>query len=252
MAKYIEFVGVPGVGKTTTYDALKARWSDSENWVPYELLGSEETLYKQGVREQLILYLVKLIKPQLLSRLTKKRTAIEQPFRISPELLELFWQNIAKSKHATGEDLRFYGVNYIRSIFEKIQHVLEEPTHKFCIIDEGLIHNLNYFLKNTQSYNLNQEVEKALDLIDLPAAIIYFEGDVTTVVDRTVQRGNFRIRDKSLTAEQLVKSREEALCEKNIYIEVIREKGIPVLTLNAADSVYEKVNKIKDFIYSLS
>ncbi|WP_010232531.1 hypothetical protein [Gillisia marina] len=163
----------------------------------------------------------------------------------------MFWQTISKRKNIKGEELRFYGANYIRAILEKIQKVREETSDKFFLLDEGLIHNLNYFTPNGSTSGFKLQVSEILSLMDLPNAIIYFDGDVTTIVERTMERGNLRINDKFLTPQELINSRLESIKEKSMYINAVKSKNIPVLSLDANDSVRDKSDKIISFINNL-
>jgi len=64
-------------------------------------------------------------------------------------------------------------------------------------------------------------------------------------------RGNLRIRDKFLTHQELINSRRESIKEKEVYIEVLKSMNIPVLSLDANDSVKVKSNRIISFINEL-
>lgn len=251
MAKYVEFVGVPGVGKSTTYEYLRSSYVNNSKWIPYEELCKNDYLRGKGIKEFLITSLIKRIKPSALSKKSHDRNVLNKAINKNPELIELFWQTISKCENINGEELRFYGVNYIRAILEKIQNIREESSDKYCIIDEGLIHNINYFTANVPSSELELQVSEILSFMDLPSAVIYFNGDVTTIVKRTVERGSLRLRDKSLTIEELLNSRKESIKEKCIYINAVKSKNIPVLSLDTKDTVKNNSNRIISFINGL-
>ncbi|WP_010232532.1 hypothetical protein [Gillisia marina] len=59
MAKYIEFVGVPGVGKSTTYEFLKTTQVKDSKWLPYEELYKNKYNDKKGIKELLVNFLIK-------------------------------------------------------------------------------------------------------------------------------------------------------------------------------------------------
>jgi len=251
MAKYIEFVGVPGVGKSTTYEFLKTSYVKTSNWIPYEELCKNKYKYRKGIKEFLISFLINKIRPNALSKKGHDRIVLNKAIKKNPELIELFWQTIFKCENINGEELRFYGVNYIRAILEKIQNIKEETSDKYCIVDEGLIHNINYFIPDTSASQIELQVSKILSLMDLPNAIIYFYGDASTIVKRTIERGSLRLRDKFLTPEELLKSRRKSIKEKSIYIDAVKSRNIPVLSLDTNDSLKNNSSRIISFINGL-
>lgn len=251
MARYIEFVGVPGVGKSTTYEFLKTKYAKGSKWVPYEELCKSKYDDRKGIKEFIIAYLIKKIKPNELSKISPDRVVLNKAIENNPELIKLFWNNISKIENINGEDLRFYGVNYIRAILEKFQRINQETSDKYCLVDEGLIHNINYFTTSASDPGFYKQVSNILSIIDLPQAVIYFNGDIKTIVKRTLDRGNLRIRDKFLTHQELVNSRRKSIKEKEVYMEVVKSINIPVLSLDANDSVKVKSNSIISFINEL-
>lgn len=251
MAKYIEFVGVPGVGKSTTYEFLKRKYVENSNWIPYEELCKSKNEPRKGIKEIVISYLITKIKPNALSKISHDRVFLNKAIENNPELIELFWKSISKVENINGEELRFYGVNYIRSILEKIERVKEKNSPKYGIVDEGLIHNLKYFITPIPDQEFTVQVSNILRLIYLPQAVIYFTGDPEIIVKRTLERGNLRIRDKSLTHQELINSKRETLKEKEVYLEVVRSKNIPILSLDAKDSVEVKSSSIISFLNEL-
>lgn len=251
MAKYIEFVGVPGVGKSTTYEFLKTKYVKNSNWIPYEELCNRSDEHRKGIKELAIRYLIKKIKPNALSKIAPDRIVLNKAINNNPKLIELFWKKIPGIENNNGEELRFYGVNYMSSILEKIERVKEEISNKYCIVDEGLIHNIKYFTGPISDWEFTRQVSYILSLMDLPQAVIYFNGDPETIVNRTLDRGNLRLRDKFLTHQELLKSRMETIHEKGMYIDAVKLRNIPVLTLDANESVKVKSNKILSFINSL-
>lgn len=250
MAKYIEFIGVPGVGKSTTYEFLKTKYVENSSWIPYEELCKSRNEYRKGIKELIVSYLIKKIKPNALAKMSHDRVILNNAIENNPELIELFWNTIPKIENINGEELRFYGVNYIRSVLEKIERVKEINSTKYCIVDEGLIHNIEYFITPIPDQEFLQ-VSNFLNLIYLPRAVVYFNGNPEIIVRRTLDRGSLRIRDKFLTHQELVNSRKKSMKKKEVYMEVVKSRNIPVLSLDVKDSVKLKSNSIISFINEL-
>lgn len=248
MGNYIEFIGVPGVGKSTTYKFLK-NYSNEELWIPYEKLRKLGETTDKSLKNSVLRYLIKQIRPNEVKRSGLNRTFLNNAVNEHPKLVELFWKTIPNINDKNGEELKFYGVEYIQNILEKIQFIKEYQTEKLCLVDEGLLHNLGYFTPDNGE-NSETLIKKMLDYIYLPKAVIYFTGDVHVIVDRTISRGNPRLRDKNLTHAQLIDSRLDAIKEKEQCIKAI-ENLIPVLYLDAMESLDLKAEKIRSFINEL-
>jgi len=186
MANYIEFIGVPGVGKSTTYEFLKNKYEKDSKWIPYEELCKRKYNDRKGIKEFVISYLIKKIRPNALTKISPDRVILNKAIENNPELIELFWNTISKIENINGEELRFYGANYIRAILEKFQRIKEETSDKYCLVDEGLLHNINYFTTSISDPEFYKKVSNVLSLIELPKAVIYFNGDINTIVNRTL------------------------------------------------------------------
>ena len=249
-------MGVPGVGKSTTYDFLRTKFVNDANWILYEeLCGSKP---KRGVRDAIKYTIKKIVKPNglppLIPEVHRDKNVFNKFVGSNPELIELFWQAVQKDKNIYGRDLRFHAVEYIMQIFEKIQHVTERASDKYCIIDEGLIYNVNYFVESGTSDPIyERQVSAAIDAMVLPAGVVHFGGDIDTIIDRTLNRANHirRPRDEYLSPPELNESRAMALKEKQLYIEAVKSKNVPVLCLECNESVPDKSQKIMSFVNQL-
>lgn len=245
MAEYIELIGVPGVGKTTTYNFLRGKAAKNPDWILYEDLlkykNPNGKKFKAVLKEHIVRFTG-------LNGIAPNMNTLERYFKSNPQLMELFWKKISKNEKNQGKDLRFYGVNYIMAVLEKIQNIKDVKLTKYCILDEGLVHNINYFTTHTS--NLKQ-ISTVLDVMDLPKAVIYFDGQVDTIIDRTLKREKLRPRDESLSSQELINSRLKSIHEKELYIEAVKLRSIPVLKLDAMDSVMLKSESIQSFIQTL-
>lgn len=250
MGKYIEFIGVPGVGKSTTYRFLKNKYKKDELWIPFEKLRKLDENAPKSIKKSVLRYLIKQIVPNEVKKNSHNRIYLNKAVKEHQKLLNLFWNSIPYIDDNDGEELKFYGVEYIQNILEKIQLIKDNQTEKLCLVDEGLLHNLRYF-KPTSGEISEASLLTVLNYIYLPKAVIYFTGDVNVIVDRTISRGNPRLRDKNLTHAQLIDSRLDAIKEKEQCIKAIENLRIPVLYLDAMESLDLKAEKIRDFIYEL-
>lgn len=254
MAKYIELVGAPGVGKSTTYEYLKKLKGEKDNWVLFEEEYQNGTVSKLPFSALLKLAIKRFIGLVTLNpkfRIQYNHDVLEAFRQQNPELVELFWQTLMHKYHDVyGKDLRFHAISYMMHIFQKVQTVKELTSDKCYVMDEGLVLNMNYFY---QSHQVDKNhLSGLLDKIYLPSGIVFFDGDIDTVIERTLSRGKLIVRDENLSLEQIRKSREDILLEKKTFVKAIEGKNIPVLHLAASSSAASKAEEIVTFIDSLS
>lgn len=246
MAKYIEFIGVSGVGKSTTYNSL-TRYPNNSHYILCENLDTRKITFKQAFKSSLQT-ITSLEQPPLPGPDWK---IIDRFCLNNPELVDLFWSNFSPLRKINVKDSRFHAVAYILKIMEKLQRVFDHPTDKFVLVDEGLIHNLNYFINSSLPNGYSEQINKATDLITLPAGVVYFSGDIQTVIERTSGREKINYRDNGLSSQELRDLREESIKEKETFIEAVVARNIPVLTLECKDSVPKKSEKIVGFVNHL-
>lgn len=250
MASYIEIVGVQGLGKTTMYRYLRMKFRKNVNWILYEDLCKNKYRYKSGIGDFIRWHIQRLRNPGLIPKIPHNRNVLLRFIENNPELLEFFWKVIEEKTSNKEKDLRFYKINYIREIMEKIQNVEDENTSRFCLIDEGLIHNLNYFTSRSTTVEIEEQIVKTLDLIPLPVAVIYFDCDDETLIART--RSHIMPRGKFHIEKELTESPMEAIREKEKIVNAVRLKGVPVLSLDARLPLERKFEKIEVFIRQFS
>ncbi|MBT0812299.1 hypothetical protein KIH41_13520 [Litoribacter ruber] len=248
MAKYVEFIGVSGVGKSTTYRYLFKNYKTSLPWIPYEELCKDQYHHTNSFKNFLEYRLYKLYKPNHIPRIPHNQESLNKFVNQNREFLENFWNTMYNCKEDV--NLRFYKTNYIRDIIEKIQNVKDSAYKKYCIIDEGLIHNLNYFI-NPRIPPTETEVERLLNLIELPDGIVYFKGEIDNIMSRTMNRGSLRAGEKNLSSEDLVLKKTQSIKEKSLFIDCIKKSQIPILTVHAQDSISTKADKIMEFLSTL-
>lgn len=249
--EYIEFIGVSGIGKSTTYRYLGKKYRNSSKWILFHEL-SKNTYYKNMASLEFILRAI--FKPRTLPRLAFDWDRLEKFIADHPALLDRFWQSQPMNGWKNGKDLRFQVVPYILGIMEKIQTIDECKTDKLCIVDEGMVHNLNYFTSCTSpasEKDYRNQLAELLDLIELPTAVVHFSGNVDTVVDRTFTRGKLKPRDRNLNPGELRESRLRSMVEKQLIVDVIGERNIPVLRLETEESISVNSEKISSFIEGL-
>lgn len=250
--EYIEFIGASGIGKSTTYRFMGKKYRNSTRWVLFHDL-STTTNHRRNIN-YLEFVLRAVFKSRTLPRLAFDWDCLENFIADHPALLDRFWKSLPDNGSKNGKDLRFQAVQYILGIMEKIQIIDNKKSDKFCIVDEGLIHNLNYFTSCTSiasEIDYQNQLKELFNLIKLPIAVIHFSGSVDTVVNRTLTRGKIKPRDRNLGLMELREFRKRSMIEKQIIVDSIAQRNIPVLRLDSEESVSVKSQRIISFIEDL-
>lgn len=255
MAKYIELVGVPGIGKTTTYKYLKNIQSENDNWKLLEDIFRKPPPEKAGFKHKL-----KNILKNLLGLPTTYKVKVVHDNKVlddfmtqNEDLINIFWEvTMTKNQNIDGKDLRFHSVYYMMMIFENLQAIKTLSSNKCYILDEGLILNLNYFTNEALEENLDSQISRVLDKIYLPVGLVLFEGDVETVIERTINRGKLKPRDQNMSEDMMRKSRNATACEKRNFVNAVQARNVPVLRINAKNAVESNAKEIARFAESLA
>lgn len=245
MAGIIEFMGVSGVGKSTTYNYLRSKNPGKSGWLLHDQLWKEQHSIKKNFKKAWKRYIKDILNTSPTSHFSSSGDYLKKFIYANRELNDRFWQTLYEKERKNGQELRFHEVEYIRYLFEKIQRVREYRTNSLCIIDEGLIHNLNYFTPETTN---SENISAILDLFDPPEAVIFFCGELDTVMERLSNRGKVIKRDRELNEEEILESRKKSILEKNITLEVLQKRNIPVLQLDAQESISNKSKLIISFL----
>lgn len=255
MARYIELVGVPGVGKTSTYKYLKNIQTNNDNWKLLEDIFRDALPKQVGFKQK-----IKTIAKGLLGLPTTPKVRIAHDNKVlfdfmaqNEELIEIFWDvTLTKNQNYYGKDLRFTTVSYMMSVFKNLQAIKDQDSKKCFILDEGIILNLAHFTNGAVEEPLDNQISNILDKIYLPSGIAFFEGDLDTVLERTKIRGKLKVEDENMSEEMIRKSREETAWERRKYVGAAEARGIPVLRLNARDSIESKAKEIANFAGSIA
>jgi len=254
MARYIELVGVPGVGKTSTYKYLKNIQTKDDNW---RLL---EDIFRDSLPKQVgIKHRIKTLAKGLLGLPTVPKVKIAHDNKVlfdfmaqNEEVVEIFWDiTMTKNQNIYGKDLRFTTVSYMMSVFKNLQAIKDQNSKNCFLLDEGIILNMAHFTNEALDEPLDSQISHILDNIYLPSGIVFFEGDLDTVIERTKIRGKLKVEDENMSEKMIRESREKTAWERRQYVSAVEARGIPVLRLNAKDSIESKAKEIAKFADSI-
>jgi len=246
MAKIVELSGPPGVGKTTIYREIKARWKKNNNWIPGSYLCPHPDLSFQYFR-MFLSYLPKKLKGKAGGtfydvKMAARRRFVEQ----YPEYMDACWHDlIVKQKKAfNGLDLRLKKAELLGGQIETFQFLRESTTTKTAILEEGLVHLLDVL----SFCDTIEEIVQIVDVMPLPDALIYIKTDVSENVRRVMQRGDYISLHTSLDSNQLQNITRRSQQRRELINQVLEARGIPILHINAKVSIKENADQIIAFI----
>ena len=236
--RIIEFIGPPGIGKTTLHNALCRQWTSKCNWVFPEYLfsgWSSRTSFKFWANYHLRKFLSKPV----------KSVPVEYGLKYienNRPLAEFLWNHIsgkaAYDAHEIGK--RFRSAYFLFNNFSKYQAIWDAQYNKPCLIDEGLLEKSFLILEDEQA--IVDLIEEYLPLIPLPHAVVYLNTpDTGAIVDRLMHRPKVIASHMGKNRAQLEKDIERWQFYFNIIINQLKELNIPVYFIDGLKPVDEKI-----------
>lgn len=218
---YVEFVGVPGVGKTTLYEnvfkKVKRNWRDI-----HEL----------------------------------QRIFMEHTNGIAAES-QLCYQELAQHKMQFVGSCDYNGidqmklVNYFHSVLieDSLVHLFNNDYN--IISDEGIIHNFGEGILALSKSNKN-EFERLIR----KRAVVFCQASAEIVAKRILEReektGRLLPQHKLDSFEELVSLQKKSLNQKNQVIGFLSKYDIPFLSIDTSNPMTENVEQVVKFLTELT
>jgi thymidylate kinase len=251
MADFIELSGTAGSGKTTLYRELSKRWDKKCNWVPAHHLLPKKTgdgnafknLLKR-LRSFVAWHRSNLDSVQMIE-------AAERFTQENPELVALFWDNIYHKQRESlnGIDQRFDKANFLFSLIQKQQILTEHRTQRIPIVDEGPTKIIDVLSNTTIPWHLDkEEIERCLQLLPLPKAVIYLQTDADLTVRRILGRKHVIRAHKNLSEQQLKDFVVESHYRKRFVNDLLQARKTEILYLDSEASPSANAEKAIAFI----
>lgn len=266
MATIIDIIGSSGVGKTTFVNSLcccpLAKKKDTSiitevqalrrlrPWVPKQL----RTLIQQWnfstpPTSQFFRFLwLFYIFPESKEYWNAITQANVEKVQFLEFVLSLIQQNSRPVEY------RMKGVQFFLNTYEQ-RMVLEKSlmTGLIVLVDEPLSYRPSLFSINGDQEKL---IEKYYKLLPLPTALVFMDASTECIFERIQKRANndgkYAIRHQGKTKDEIAKDiRNSRKIAKTASL-IIADRGVPVLQVDAEDSIIENQKKTLDFINALN
>jgi predicted CopG family antitoxin len=252
MSYQIEFIGSPGVGKSTIYQELEKKWDRNAIWIPDKYLFPRK-------RKSLLFKPKKILslgfsKDSHQIDVLALREAGDRFVALYPEYMEACWNNIhaRQKKHLNGLDLRFAKANYLYQLVQKIQCVDESNNPRVAIVDEGLVHSIyNGLYWSETEEEEKQEIKNLLKVIPLPKGLISIETSFSENISRLLERKKVISMHKSLIVSDLESVIRQNRSKRALLNQILKEFGIPLLHLDSSKAPQHNTSEIIKFIDQL-
>ena len=254
----IEIIGPAGIGKSTLCKAL-LRCPNHNGQV--RLLSVAQLLSIPRLKSPKLLH--ELLQRYLISNNNAEPSRLlferRSPNSIIQDVSSEEWRrfiaiclDIASKDYRPSED-RLLGMGFIyNTIAARLFIDSRAGDGNFVLMDEPLGYRPSMF--NSLEVVPSPMMEKYYEAVPLPGAIIYISGNVSTIVERVVKRkstGHYAQRHKRLSEAEIREDTKWAAFLADYGVQVMKERGVAVLDVNAEDDLSINLEKSIAFINEL-
>jgi hypothetical protein len=256
---HIDFLGAPGVGKSTTYHSMIKQRYKGDRWLPLDeaiISIARECSCKNSFNfaEFALKVFVSLPITNRLQVAASKSflSVLESELawhssEIYNELL-FFVLNSALTKEKSPLQI-FSGLNWFVTVFKKVLLVKNYCDDRIVVFDESLSQKV-YGITGSQNSICENTVKDYFYLIPKPCMLIYFRLDLELLYERVIKREKIIYGHRSLNKELLKSKLKNQILIARIGQEIMGERGVKILNVDCSDSVDTNAKAIRDCIKS--
>ena len=254
MAKIIEFFGASGVGKTTTYNEVKSRWSTNLKWIPGEHLYPKKKISSGNVVKYIIKYICMRNETVDTGKMLKARDRfVQQHYDFVEKCIKGIYCRAVE--HDESFQYIVMRLNILDKLFQKVQVITEYESNRYALIDEGMIQHMGYALRDDsishECIDLYTSYEMLFEKCPIPEGVIFINTDPAIIAHRVYHRKKKLFKYKNLT-ETEIRSHVKRWSEDRVKrLNYLRNNGVKILDLDGRDNVRENTQLVFNFLQEL-
>jgi len=249
-ANIVEFIGAPGVGKSSVYKALCRSWDSKQNWV----------------HQNILLYSQKKTSYPLLSWINYKiRSFLKINFQHSlpvnggvqyvqdhESLAKFYWDHLSNPEFTSNEDmgLRFRSAFFLFRDFCKYQAIHDNANGKVCVIDEGVLQKS--FLIHEDVLMTQSLLDEYFSLCELPKAVFWVHVEsLEIILERLTNRHKYIASHVGKNEESLMEETKKWAKLIKLIADQLEKQGVKVYQLDGTLPIKNNVEKVKEILINL-
>ena len=248
MAAFVEFIGVPGAGKSTVYREVTRRWRRVDNWVPVEVLLQAQPVFGTGALGALEKRLRSTTGRRLGFDRSEIRLAANRFVTAHPWFASATWSAIDKFptpiERARRVEVRFDLATFWLDLCGRVQLAREREDCRICLIDEGLLHN--NFLASALDTSTIAEATKAVPL--MPAGVVHCVAPADVAMARQLHRGRTPPTYRGLSTDETLSKLHSSKQRVDLICSYLEAAGTPVLEINTEGALDTNARHVRTFL----
>ncbi len=242
----VEFIGTPGVGKSTLYKKLREINDPLQKWTYLDVI-LRPTPPVFNFLSWTNYYLRKMFNknPQTSIQVVKGINYIQQHERLA----QFIWDHLSNPNFPANQDLgqRYRSAFYLFRDFCRYQTIYELDHKISCIIDEGLLQK-SYLIHNDPN-KINSLLDEYLSIVPLPQSIFYVYIDsIPIIVQRIKNRHKTLISHKGQNHNDLYTDIQRWQTLMELIVKKIKNFGVKVFPIDGEQPVSKNINQILDIL----
>lgn len=247
----VEFIGAPGVGKSSVYKALCRTWNKEQKWIHQNVL-----LYSQKKTAYPFLSWVNY-KIRSFLRINFQQSlpvnAGVQYVQAHEPMAKFCWDHLSDSAYSSNADmgLRFRSAFFLFRDFCKYQAIRDNANGKTCVIDEGVLQKS--FLIHEDPTLTQNLLDDYFSVCELPRAVLWVHVESPEVILKRLTHRHKYIAshlDKDETS-LIEETKKWAELIKSIACK-IKHLGVEVHQLDGTLPIKSNVKKAQEILTNLT
>lgn len=234
----IEFIGPPGVGKSTVFKSLCKKWNASSNWIYQDMLLQNVKPPVSETRSWVEYQLRRFVRKN-----GNKNIPIDFGLRFvnqHKEVAAFLWDAMESFYSNNDIGKKYRSAYFLFRDFCRYQAISESDCRLPCIVDEGLF--VKSFFISGDKNEMTDLVKKYMPLRQMPYAVVFINTDQPgVIVDRLLSRKKVIASHQGKNKEALMEDIQRWQFFLHAVVREVEDYNVPVYRIDASKPVKENV-----------